>query len=203
MILGEKPRSESADTLFFFAVARHCTYNAKQSSIFRASTTNPSRARGSVGPFALPFMSLGMEPGIPRSMDGLMLASVQGALGLEKLPFPGSWGLRKELASAKLPGVECTSPWPPWRMFQRSSSSSRRISAFVWRRLRVEVGRMRHSRFIFLQRLHGSWGVLCCSTSQRIWHGAISARVSHYLRHSSPSADDILHMLYVLAASSC
>lgn len=98
-----------------------------------------------------------------------MLASVPGALGFEKLPFACSWGLLNELASPKLPGVEFGSC--PWRMFHLSSSNSRRISALVCRKLRVDVGSMRHSKFIFLQRLHGSCGVLCCSTSQRIWVG--------------------------------
>lgn len=110
MILGEEPGSESAAVFWSVVGWDISAYNAKQSSIFRASTTNPSRARGRVGPVAIFFTSLGMEPGIPRSMGGLMLASVRGALGFEKLPFPGSWGLLKELASARLPGVECTSP---------------------------------------------------------------------------------------------
>jgi hypothetical protein len=53
-------------------------------------------------------------------------------------------------------------------MFHRSSSSSRRISAFVCRRFLVDVGKIRHSRPIFLQRPQGSCGTLCCSTSHRI-----------------------------------
>jgi hypothetical protein len=53
-------------------------------------------------------------------------------------------------------------------MFHRSSSSSRRISALVCRRFLVDVGKIRHSRPIFLQRPQGSCGTLCCSTSHRI-----------------------------------
>ena len=153
------------------------SYREKQSSIRFESTAYPSSSLGIVGPL---FGEASRVPGtdFASSKGGVCGADV-GVCDEEK----GAEDWRIWPYGCMLPGRFCISTdgidmggWrarfgsvAACRIFHLSSSSSRRISALVCRRFRVEVGRITQSRFIRRHREHGSWCVVCCSTSQRIY----------------------------------